>query len=133
LKLTEEDKKYIFEQFLRNVSGISNREYQKRVWIRGEGPEVDDFDETVEHFFDDIELILDQNPKDYKKFELTHKQLHILKVFRDAFKKFSEDNYWPPEFIEMPEWERIIKMAKEVLGAFNYQKKVINILGPWTT
>ena len=93
------------------------------LWIRGEGPEVDDFDETVEHFFDDIELILDQNPKDYKKFELTHKQLHILKVFRDAFKKFSEDNYWPPEFIEMPEWERIIKMAKEVLGAFNYQKK----------
>jgi len=123
LKLTEEDKKYIFEQFLRNVSGISNREYQKRVWIRGESSDVDDFDETVEHFFDDVELILDQNPKDYKKFELSNKQLHTLKIFRDAFKKFSEDNYWPPEFIYTPEWEEIMNMAKEVLKVFDYKNR----------
>jgi len=39
LKLTEEDKKYILYEHLRNISHIASKEYQKRVWIRGEGPE----------------------------------------------------------------------------------------------
>ncbi len=57
--LTNEDRKYILNQFLRNIFHISEKEYQKRVWIRGEGPECDDFDETVCHFFDDGSPIID--------------------------------------------------------------------------
>ena len=51
--LTNESKKQILEFFLEIVEGISDKDYQGRVWIRGEGPECDDFDETVCNFFQD--------------------------------------------------------------------------------
>jgi len=31
--------------------------------------------------------------------------------------------YLPEDFICKPEWERVFKMAKEILGAFNYQQE----------
>ena len=119
---TEEDKKYILNQHLRNISGIGDKEYQKKVWIRGEGPEVDDFDETVCYFFDNGDHIL-ENYQDYK---ITESQYNILKNFRDEFESFNDGDhrpYLPEEFIDTPEWEKIMNMAKEVLKAFDYQKK----------
>ena len=117
--LTNEDRKYILNQLLINISGISDIEYQKRVWIRGEGPECDDFTETVCHFFDGGDPIL----KNYKDYGITDRQYHLLVKFRDEFRAFSDENDWPPEFIDTPEWARIMAMAKEVLKAFNYQGK----------
>lgn len=105
--------------FLETIEGISDLEYQKRVWIEGRGPEVDDFDETVCHFFDDGDPMLEN----YKAYEITDKQYHLLKNFRDEFEEFSDKHNWPPEFIETSEWKRIMNMAKEVLKSFNYQKK----------
>ena len=119
---TEEDKKYILNKHLRNISGIGDKEYQKKVWIRGEGPEVDDFDETVCYFFDNGDHIL-ENYQDYK---ITESQYNILKNFRDEFESFNDGDhrpYLPEEFIDTPEWEKIMNMAKEVLKAFDYQKK----------
>jgi hypothetical protein len=116
--LTEEDKKYILNQFLINISGISDKEYQKRVWIRGEGPECDDFDETVCQFLDSWRFISEK----YQDFQITDPQYQLLKEFREKFEVFADDNYWPPEFIDSPEWEKIMEMAKNVLNAFNFQK-----------
>ena len=36
--LTQEDRKYILNEFLRNISHISDKNYQMRVWILGKGP-----------------------------------------------------------------------------------------------
>lgn len=118
LKLTEENKKYILNEHLRNVSHIANKEYQKRVWIRGEGPEVDDFDDTVNDFM----VVCDSILENYGDFKVTENQYKILKNFSTQFKSFSDKNYWPPEFIDTPEWGKIIEMAKELLKAFNYKK-----------
>lgn len=57
--LKNEDRKYILNEHLRNISHISDKEYQKRVWIRGQGPECDDFDETVNYFFGEMDSILE--------------------------------------------------------------------------
>lgn len=122
--LTSEDRKYILKEHLRNISHISDKEYQKRIWIKGEGPEVDDFDETCCNFFGDGDPILEN----YKEFGLTEVQYHLLKKFRDEFRAFSDENYWPPKFIDTPEWSRIVNLAKEVLKAFNYQKPILLIL-----
>ena len=119
MKLSDEDKKNILNFFLENIAGISDVEYQKRVWIRGEGPECDDFDETVCFFFEDSDSILDN----YKDFGVTDSQYHLLVKFRDVFSAFSDENDFPERFIESPEWKRITEMAKEVLAAFHYQKK----------
>jgi len=116
--LTDEDRKYILNELLRNIHHISDKEYQRRIWIRGEGPEAGDFTEAVCQFFDSGDPILDH----YKDFWLTDNQCQILKKFRDEFKTFAEENDLPQLFIDTPEWTKITLMAKKVLEAFNYHK-----------
>ncbi len=115
------DRKAILASCLEILEGISDKEYQKRVWIRGEGPEVDDFDETTCNFFQDGNGII----QNYKDFGLTDKQYHLLVNFRDEFDAFCHGpalkHYLPQEFIDTPEWARIMDLAKDVLKAFNYQ------------
>ena len=116
--LTDKARKRILASFLETIEGISDKEYQERVWIRGEGPEVDNFDETVCHFFDDGDPIL----KKYKEYQITEKQYQLLIHFRKEFQEFSGENDFPEEFIDTQEWEEVMKSAKEVLLAFDYQK-----------
>ena len=116
-----EVRKTILEGFLITVCIISDKSFQERIWIRGEGPEVDDFTETVCDFFDLGECIFDR----YEEYNLTEQQQEILEAFRKKFETFvdwDDRPYLPQEFIDTPEWEEIMHMAKEVLKAFNFQK-----------
>jgi translation initiation factor IF-1 len=115
--LTGADRRSILNEYLRTIHHISDKEYQRRIWIRGEGPECDDFDETCCYFFDDSTSIF----HNYEDFWITNSQYQILKRFRDKFEAFADDNNWPPEFIDTPEWTEITEMAKEVLQTFDYQ------------
>ena len=112
----EIDRKQILISVLDAIVSISDKEYQKRVWIRGDGPECEDFDEICCNFFGDGDPIIDN----YIDFGLTDKQYYILKKFRDEFRLFSDKNNWPQIFIDTPQWTMIINLAKEVLVAFNY-------------
>ena len=104
--------------FLQTVKWISDKEYQKRVWIRCEGPECQAFDDAVCDFFDIGDPILEN----YKDFGITENQYKLLKKIRDHFKLFSDENNFPEIFIDTPEWAKIMEMAKDVLKAFNHQK-----------
>src|SRR5882672_4766193 len=115
----EINRKQILESFLETIGGIADIEYQERVWLRGEGPEVDDYTETVCFFFD----LGDPMLKEYKNFGISEDQYQTLKKFRDAFRTFVDTHYHPLEFITSSEWETIMTMAKEVLKAFNYTRK----------
>lgn len=110
------DRKQIMETFIRMVDHISNKEYQKRAWIKGEEA---DFDEAVCLFFGDGDSILEN----YQDFGITESQYKLLKKLRDEFRIFADNNDFPEEFIDTPEWERIMNLAKDVLKEFDYQKK----------
>jgi hypothetical protein len=114
----EINRKRIVEEFLQNLYRISNKEYQKRVWIDGIGPECHDFDEAVNDFFGDAKPILEN----YQDYGLSPTQHQLLKKFHDEFSIFADKNNFPEEFIESPEWTKIMDLAREVLKAFNYQK-----------
>ena len=118
MELSNQAKKDILDFVLSRVAGIADVEYQKRVWIRGEGPEVDDFDETACHFLFEGGGVLEK----YKDFNITETQYQELLKLRDEFKNFSDNNNWPQKFIETPEWKKIIEMAKKTLKEFNYKK-----------
>ena len=62
--LSDEDMKYILMEYLRNISHIADKKYQERVWVRAEGPECDDYTESICHFFDDGDPII-ENYQDY--------------------------------------------------------------------
>jgi hypothetical protein len=110
------NKKQMSLCFLENIECISDKEFQKRVWIQGAGPECHDFDEAVNFFSAEGDHILEH----YQDYGLSRRQYEILKKFRDKFKVFYHEKDWPPEFIDTPEWAEIMDLAKEVLKTFNY-------------
>jgi hypothetical protein len=116
--LTDEEKKHILNKFLKNISHIADKAYQKRVWIYGIGPEIDDFDEACCRFFDDGDSVFEN----YEDFWITDSQHQILKRFRNKFEDFASDKHFPHEFIDTPEWAQIMGSAKDVLKAFNYSE-----------
>jgi hypothetical protein len=118
LKPTEEEMKSILTEFLRIISHIQDLEYQTRVWIRREGPECQAFDDAVCDFFDIGDSVLDA----YKDYGITDSQHDLLMRFRNEYEAFSDENTWPENFIDTPEWAKIMEMAKEILEAFHYQK-----------
>ncbi len=120
MQLSDKVKKQILINILKVIKRISDKEYQKRVWILGEGPEVDDFDETCCNLFDDYDC--NSIIENYKDFEITEPQKKLLKKFRDKFRTFSDENFWPPEFIDTPEWAKITEMAEDVLKSFSHPK-----------
>lgn len=121
MNLSEETKNQIIQELTKRVVRISDQKYQERVWIRGEGPECDDFDETLCQFFDITDPVLD----DYKNFHISDTQYHLLIAFCDKLNTFSQYDYPPQKFIESPEWKKIMTMANEVLQAFNYPARRI--------
>ena len=108
----------ILNSFLENLFFISDKEYQKRIWIEGKGPECYSFEDAVCNFFDLGEYIF----QNHEGYGITDNQYHLLVQFRDEFKSFADENDWPHLFIDTLEWAKIISMAKEILEAFNYQK-----------
>ena len=115
----------ILETFLDTVDGISDKKYQERVWIRAEGPECDDMDETYNFFFDNGEPIIDE----YKKYKLTEVQYKLVVELRDKLDKFQDDYIFSKpyrteeQFINLPEWQEIRDLAKKVCKSFNYERK----------
>ena len=118
-KNTVEIRRKILQEFLCNLDIISNKSYQKIVWIEAKGPKVHSFDNAVCDFFDLGEYIFEN----YQGYNITEQQQEILEQFRKEFEAFADENDWPPFFIESPEWEKITEMAKDVLAAFNYVRK----------
>ena len=112
-------RKKILDEFLCNLRIISDKSYQKRIWIETKGPEVHSFDNAVCDFFDLGEYIFDN----YEGYNVTEQQQKILDEFRETFESFVDGDrpYLPEDFVDTPEWEQIINSARGVLKAFGYQ------------
>jgi hypothetical protein len=108
----------VLEMLLEEIISIADKDYQRRVWIRGEGPECDDFDEAVCRYSNAADIVFEE----YKKCGISNIQLDLLKKFHEEFKKFWKQNDLPQLFIDTLEWKKITLMAKEVLHAFGYHK-----------
>jgi len=115
MTLSDAEKRYTLNEYLRNISHLQDKQYQNRIWIKGEGPECQAFDDAVCDFFDIGDPILEN----YKDFGISETQYLLLKKLRNEFENFSDEHDFPEEFIETPEWTKIVNMAKTVLKAFN--------------
>jgi hypothetical protein len=100
---------------LKNISLIADKEYQRRVWIQGQGPELSDFHETVSRCFDIGDPIL----QNLQKYDFSEKQYLALLNFRNALEAFVQNHDSPAEFIDTPEWTHITEMAQEVIDVLN--------------
>lgn len=112
------NKDLALEALLEEIIGIADKDYQRRAWIRGEGPECDDFDEAVCRYSNAADTVFEEN----RECSISNIQLTLIKKFHEEFKKFWKQNDLPQLFIDTPEWTKITLMAKEVLESFSYYK-----------
>jgi len=75
--LTDEERNYILKEHLRIIHHISDKEYQRRIWIRGEGLECSNFGDAVNNYASDAVEIL----QNYKKYGISQTQLEALEKF----------------------------------------------------
>lgn len=110
--------------FIENIAHISNEEYQERVWVRAEGPECEDIDDSLCDFFDDGDPILEE----YRDFGITETQYKSLMTLREKLDNFIDKHgvfsseKSTENLIKLPGWKEIREMSKNVLKLFNYQK-----------
>ena len=116
------NRKKIVRELLDTVYGVSSREYQERVWLKGLGPECDSYDETICNFFDTAKDVI----KNYKEFKLTEYERDVLEEFWNVFDKFDNSEYrryFEKDFIYTPQWEYVMKKAQGVIKAFKFVYK----------
>ncbi len=111
-------KKQSLDCFIENIARMSDKEYQERVWVRAEGPECDNIDENIGHFFDEDYVL-----KKYKDFGITEIQYKSLMKLREKLDNFIDEHGvqdLAEKLINLPEWEEIRETAKNILKLFNY-------------
>ncbi len=122
--MNEEEKRRnrILNDILEYIGDISDLEYQKRVWLRGEGPECDDFTELCCNFFGTMRMV----EREFEKYNFTPEQSAALLNFQDAFDRFSSEHSGIEGFVseqeEDHEWAEVRKQASDVLKVFNHKK-----------
>ena len=114
----DESESYFLRQFISIVKGMSDLEYQKKVWKRGEGYQADSFDDTVENFFSFFEAIFQKKSNFINKI-ISTSQITLIKRLHAEFEKYSEKN---PEEINRiltdPNWQKIIKLSQQLYKNF---------------
>ena len=111
----QNNKAYISRYVKDVVSTLADTNFQQRVWARGEGPEVDSYDETINDFFDYYRSI----KEDYKKYGLSEGEFEKIKHLEKRIREHSRASNmgYDEEIIAHPLWENVIKAAKDVKQA----------------
>lgn len=116
----------ILEEFLKNIVRLSDEKYQERVWVKAEGPECNDIDDSVCDFFDDGNPILEK----YKDYGISESQYRLLMTLHEKLRKFTDAfGIYSPEkstekLIQLSQWQEIREISKKVLKSFNFNKKI---------
>jgi len=118
------DRKQILEEFLKNIVRLVEEQYQESVCVRIEGPECNDIDDAVGDFFEEGGPILEK----YKEFDITSTQLNALWTLHRELSEFTDmegicNPYKSTEkLVQMPKWQEIRNLAKQVLEEFNFHQ-----------
>lgn len=120
-----EGDRFVLCELISGLRTFADRSYQERVWVRGEGPQVDAYTESLVDILEDRRLFEFAGPLG-RYYGLSDDAIDAIRLFGselDAFDKQltiaekKEDNL----IISRPEWDRIRSLAAvacEKCGAF---------------
>jgi hypothetical protein len=113
------DRETWLRRILEATRDLADENYQQRVWVRGEGPEVDSSTEAICRLVDDYDLprFLAEAAK---KAWLSKSQLTALERLDAALARDAGNGENAEDAIrtQNPEWRKIRKLAKATLEAF---------------
>lgn len=114
------DRQTWLANILSAIRDLADADYQERVWVRGEGPEVDSSTEAVCRLWDDYDLpgfLSDGRRKHW----LSNEQLAALRAFEAALGGYlacDGDQGDDAARIASPEWQELRERARSTLAAF---------------
>lgn len=114
-----ENRKQILQDFLQKISHIGDREYQKRVWIDGQGSGNNDFEAHMNYFFYKGWSVL----KNHKELKFTDGQYSLLSDLRGQLVLFRNKKGPIQEILNCPEWQKVVAIAEEVLQTFDQDQR----------
>jgi hypothetical protein len=106
-------------RILDTTRNLADERYQERVWVRGEGPEVDSSTEALIRLMDDYDLatfIAEAADKAW----ISNEQLAALRRLDAALARYAADDQGGDDAarIASPEWRKTRKLAKATLESF---------------
>lgn len=112
------------------IGSFADIEYQRRVWVRGEGPEIDSFVEAMCRLYDDLsfEEILEEATTGKR---LGPNQLVALQNFKVALRTFDRANreitgspsVRDASIVNHPQWPNVCQQAAVALAALTDRKR----------
>ena|SRR3970040_422076 len=120
----------VLDRFLDQIiEPLGNPEYQERIWVRGEGPEIGSYDEDTMNFNEDCEKILEK-PEDFEGID--EENIKLLQILYDMIAAFDEHStYLTSEYttraehkliLSDPKWHEIQNFAKLVYRTLKKRK-----------
>jgi hypothetical protein len=112
------------ERIAEAIRVLGDGSYQERVWVRGEGPEVDSSTEAISALLDDYDLggfLLASRRNGW----LSKNQLSALQAFEAAISDYlarDDDRTSDRGRIATPEWLALQQLARRTLHAFAPQQ-----------
>jgi len=95
---------------------ISNAQYQKRVWVKGNGPECDCYIENMCRLGGDYDCLFEAP----KEFGYTEEQLNLLTQLWTLLDEYDEPGEGTDaEIVNDPEWDKIRQFAKKTLESIS--------------
>jgi hypothetical protein len=113
------DRETWLRRILEATRDLADAGYQERVWVRGEGPEVDSSTEAVCRLVDDYDLA-SFLAKAAKNAWVSKDQIAALQRLDAALARYTinGENTDDPTRIHSPGWQKIRKLAKATLDTF---------------
>lgn len=104
-----------FKILLNSIQCISNLEYQERIWIKHENPNIIDlYDDTTMYFLEDAYNILEA--RDVGRVKMTDIQYIVLKNLYKMVENYDMPIARPDEdkdIVNDPKWHEVVEYAKK--------------------
>jgi hypothetical protein len=114
------DRETWLERILEAIRLLGDAAYQERVWVRGEGPEVDSSTEAISTLLDDYDLAGFLSVS-RRKHWLSKNQLSALQAFETAISAYlarDDDRTGDNVRIATPDWLALQRLAPRTLDTF---------------
>jgi len=115
---------FYYQELLKVIKEISDIHFQKKIWIKGEGPECSSYCDIVDFFFQFYKGArnLDSQYAEYGLTKEQHRKLKALYEKFDSYLDISPEN--DEEVIQDPRWHEIIALAKDVYADLGKNPKL---------
>lgn len=111
------------KEALENIQCLASKSFQERVWLKGIGPEVDDYNEAILMYYSSIPKI-EAEALERLKTAFSEEEIQVIMKFHGVLNDFIKKNGWDlthKELMENQEWINVREEAKKICDYFKVE------------